>query len=181
MTAVAPIEVVPYDRAWPAQFEEVRAILAGALGDLALAVEHVGSTSVPGLAAKPILDIVVVIPAADSLAAAVIERLAGLGYFHQGDLGLAGREAFGREGSDVPRDGTGRAWLTHHLYVCSVGNTHLVRHLALRDFLRDHPEETRAYGDLKLRLAREFRQDRRAYTEAKTEFILDVYRKAGVE
>ncbi len=180
MSAVYPIEVEPYDPAWPDEFEAIRAILSGALGTTAVTIEHVGSTSVPNLAAKPILDIVVVIPAQAALPA-VIERLAPLGYFHQGDLGLAGREAFGREGADVPRDGSGRVWPTQHLYVCPAGNIHLVRQVAFRDYLRSYPEDAQAYGELKLRLAREFREDRKAYTDAKTEFIEAIYRKAGVE
>lgn len=180
MKVAAPIEIVPYDPAWPEQFTALRQVLAGALGDLAVAIEHVGSTSVPALAAKPILDIVVVLPTPESLPAA-IERLGALGYFHQGDLGLAGREAFDREGPDVPRDGSGRVWPTQHLYACPEANIHLRRQVALRDYLRAHPDEARAYGELKLRLAQDFRNDRRAYTEAKTEFILGIYRKAGVE
>jgi GrpB-like predicted nucleotidyltransferase (UPF0157 family) len=180
MLPVAPIEVVPYNPAWPEQFQQLRAHLAGTLADLALAIEHIGSTSVPGLAAKPILDIVIVIPAGAPLRF-VVDSLARLGYRHQGDLGLAGREAFERPGSDVPLDSSGRIWPPQHLYVCHEGNLHLVRQIAFRDFLRTNPSDACAYGDLKLRLSREFRHDRRAYTEAKTDFILDIYRKAGVE
>ena len=177
--AAAPIEVVAYDPAWPEEFEAIRAILAPALGNLALAIEHVGSTSVPDLAAKPILDIDIVISAAGKLPV-VIERLAPLGYYHQGDLGVPGREAFKREGDDVPRDGSGRAWTKQHLYACPAGNIYYLRHIALRDYLRAHPADALAYAALKLRLAQEFRDDRVAYTEAKTEFITAIYRKAGV-
>lgn len=180
MTPIAPIEVVPYDPAWPAQFAQLQAVLALAVGDLSLAIEHVGSTSVPGLAAKPILDIVIVIQNRLALPR-VIERLAPLGYFHQGDLGLAGREAFEREDTDVPRDGSGKTWPKQHLYVCPAGNIHLLRQVAFRNYLRAHPEDAAAYGELKLRLAEDFRNDRRAYTEAKTEFITAIYREAGVE
>jgi nucleoid DNA-binding protein len=92
-----PVVLVPYDPAWPVTFERLRDVYAGALGHLARAIEHVGSTAVPGLAATPIIDVDVVIPSRDVLAE-VIRRLAGLGYRHQGDLGVPGREAFAPEG-----------------------------------------------------------------------------------
>ena len=179
MSIAYPVEVVPYDSSWPEHFTGIRQIVAEAVGDLALAIEHVGSTSVPGLAAKPILDIDIVIESA-GVWPKIAKRLAPLGYFHQGDLGLTGREAFGREGVDVPRDGSGRLWPKQNLYVVPEGNIHLVRHLAFRDFLRVHPEDAHSYGELKFRLAQEFRDSREAYTEAKNEFIEAIYRKAGV-
>ena|SRR5882724_4051129 len=85
------IIVVEYDPAWPATFDDLRARVWTVVGDLALAIEHIGSTSVPGLAAKPIIDMTVVLPAADDVPQA-IERLATLGYVHRGDLGIEGRE-----------------------------------------------------------------------------------------
>ena len=104
-----PVVIVPYDPAWPLIFEGLRDVHASALGRLALAIEHVGSTAVPGLAAKPIDDVDVAIPSR-SVLSEVIALLARLGYRHQGDLGVPGREAFAREGSeDVPRAGTGRS------------------------------------------------------------------------
>ena len=99
--------VVDYDEAWPARFETLRARIWPALSDVALRVEHVGSTSVPGLAAKPIIDMTVVV-AQRSDVPAVIERMATLGYRHQGTLGVEDREAF-EHGPDLPR---------HNLYVC---------------------------------------------------------------
>jgi GrpB-like predicted nucleotidyltransferase (UPF0157 family) len=139
------------------------------VSDIALAVEHVGSTSVPGLAAKPIIDISVVVSARAQIPA-VIERLAALGYVHQGDLGVEGREAF-----------DGPAGLpAHHLYVCRDDSTALANHLALRDYLRSHPETARAYGELKRRLAREFPHDIDRYIEGKTDFIVDILRATGI-
>lgn len=113
------IVVVDHDPAWAGEFERLAAVIRGALGELALAVEHVGSTSVPGLAAKPVLDVAAVVPSADGLPVAVA-RLAALGYRHRGDLGIAGREAFGRGGdATVPRDGSGAVWMTHHSRSCT--------------------------------------------------------------
>jgi GrpB-like predicted nucleotidyltransferase (UPF0157 family) len=174
----APVEVVPYDSAWPAQFSELAAALSDALGDVALRIEHVGSTSVPGLPAKPIIDVDVVIAGAVDLPRAV-ERLAAVGYTHQGDLGVPGRDAFKYEGDTVPRDGSGRSWPTHHLYVCVDGVAELVRHVAFRDYLIAHPGVAHAYGELKLELAVRFRNDRPGYNEAKTDFVRGVYTKAG--
>ena len=170
-----PVEIMEYDPRWARVFADLHGVIGAALGDLALAIEHVGSTAVVGLAAKPIVDVDVVI-ARGSLAGAV-KALAGLGYVHQGDLGIAGREAFKRLGEDVPREGTGRTWMEHHLYVCEPDSLELRRHLAFRNYLRGNPEQARAYGQLKRKLAGRFRFDRNAYVEGKSEFIGAVLRE----
>ncbi|MBR5265945.1 MAG: GrpB family protein, partial [Clostridia bacterium] len=84
---MAKVVVLPYDESWKADFENIKAELDAVLGDLALAIEHVGSTSVEGLSAKPVIDIDVVIRDYSVFPAAV-DRLASIGYFHQGDLGI---------------------------------------------------------------------------------------------
>ncbi len=161
----AEIEVVDYDPEWPRVFEELVAPIRAALGDLALSIEHVGSTSVPGLAAKPIVDIDVVIRSAVDLAE-VAQRLAPLGYKHLGDLGLPGREAFGRE------DGAVRP--QRHLCVCIQGARPLVEHLLLRDYLRSHPEDAERYAAVKRELAVRFRLDREGYVEAKSGMVQEL-------
>ena len=163
-----PVIVVDYDPAWPQLFEQLRDRVVAALGDLVVAVEHVGSTAVPGLPAKPIIDLDVVIPAIADLPAA-IERLATLGYVHRGDLGIPGRKAFSRPPDTPP----------HHLYVCARDSAELRRHLLFRDYLRSHPEDARAYGALKRQLAARFRDDREAYTEAKSAFVADILRRGA--
>lgn len=163
-----PVIIESYDPAWPAAFESLRRRLARALGDAASAVEHVGSTSVPGLAAKPIIDIDIVVPSADHMPA-VIERLAGLGYEHRGDQGIAGREAFRRPEDAVP----------HHLYACVAGADELKRHLAFRDRLRSDPGAARAYEALKRKLAVEHRDDREAYNDGKGPWIRALMHDAG--
>jgi GrpB-like predicted nucleotidyltransferase (UPF0157 family) len=171
------ITIGEYDPQWPVAFAAVRHVLAKALGTLALAIEHVGSTAIPGLAAKPILDLDVVIACREYLPD-VIEALSLLGYFHQGDLGIVGREAFGRRSPDVPRDGTGRAWPAHHLYVCAHDSAELARHITFRDYLRKHPEAVEAYAKLKRRLAERFAHDHEEYAQHKTGFVEDVLRRA---
>jgi GrpB-like predicted nucleotidyltransferase (UPF0157 family) len=166
-----PVLVVPYDPGWPVAFAALREVYARVLGDLAIAIEHVGSTAVPGLAAKPILDVDVVIASREQLPE-VVARCAALGYRHEGDLGIPGREAFSADGAqDVPRDGAGRSWPKHHLYVCASDCPALRRHLSFRNWLRAHPEKAAAYGALKLELSRVHRYDRDRYTEGKTRFI----------
>jgi GrpB-like predicted nucleotidyltransferase (UPF0157 family) len=166
-----PVVIVPYDPAWHVTFERLRDVYARALGQLARAIEHVGSTAVPGLAAKPIIDVDVVIPSRDVLPE-VLRRLAVLGYRHQGNLGVPGREAFVRDGDDeVPRDGTGRRWPAHQLYICAADGDELRRHLLFRDWLRTHPVSLGEYGMLKAHLAQIYRDDLEGYTDAKTAFI----------
>jgi GrpB-like predicted nucleotidyltransferase (UPF0157 family) len=157
---VNPVVIVDYDPSWAATFQQLRDRLAATLGQLAVAIEHVGSTAVPGLAAKPIIDLdVVIADRADLLK--VIERLRPLGYLREGDLGVAGREAFTTPVGTPP----------HHLYVCAIGTPSLDRHLALRDALRADPAAAAAYGDLKRTLAVRLGDDRAGYTEAKSAFI----------
>ena len=167
--AMRTVTVVDYDPAWPARFERLRETVWPAVADLAVAIEHVGSTSVPGLAAKPVIDLDVVVRSRADVPT-VVGRLTALGYEHLGDLGIAGREAF------RPPDGSP----AHHLYVCRHDSPSLANHLALRDHLRRHPERAFAYGSLKKRLASELPNDIDAYVEAKTDFIVAVLREAGI-
>ena len=106
-----PIHIRGYDPRWPAEFSALRAVLAELLQGVATRIEHVGSTAVPGLASKPIVDMDVVIRAVSDLALAV-RRLEGVGYRHQGDLGILGREAFARDASTVPNTEHGRVWMS---------------------------------------------------------------------
>ena len=155
-----------YNPRWPEQFEQVRSRVASALGPLASAIEHIGSTSVPGLAAKPIIDLDVLLKE-DADLPSVIAKLKALGYRHEGDLGIPSREAFVAPYHDSP----------HHLYVCLPGGEEYSRHVRFRDHLRTHPQDAEAYSTLKRALARQFTADRDAYTKAKTEFITGILRQ----
>lgn len=159
--------VVDYDPSWPLAFASLKARLRRAVFSVATAIEHVGSTSVHGLAAKPVLDIDVVVARSDVVKG--IERLKTLGYEHQGDLGVPLREAFRRPAGTV----------RHNLYLCPVDSPALANHVALRDYLRAHLEVARAYGDLKRRLAVEHAGDIDAYVEGKTAFIVTILSKVG--
>jgi GrpB-like predicted nucleotidyltransferase (UPF0157 family) len=180
MKKLRKIEIVAYDPNWPQLFQELSRIILTAAGDLILRIEHVGSTSVHGLDAKPIIDLDVVISTRDYLPEISV-RLAGIGYVHNGDQGVEGREAFKRESEDVPRDGTGRNWPMHHLYICAEGNPELIRHVTFRDYLRNSPEAAKAYEKLKYQLAQQYQYNADAYCEAKTSFIKSILEKVRSE
>ncbi|MBO4639368.1 MAG: GrpB family protein [Treponema sp.] len=165
------IVVVPYDEKWKFRFEEIAGELRAALGELALSIEHVGSTSVPGLAAKPIIDIDVVIED-ESVLPAVIGALAKIGYQHKGNLGIPGREAFGYEGKTH--------LMEHHLYVCTKGSPELRRHVSFRDYLRGHPEAVKEYSRIKEEAARLFPHDIDGYINHKGTVIEKIYREIGL-
>jgi GrpB-like predicted nucleotidyltransferase (UPF0157 family) len=162
------IEVVDYDPRWPKTFKRLGSRIWTALRGVALSIEHVGSTSVPGLAAKPIIDISIVVPERSDVQTG-ISRLATLSYIHRGDLGIEGREAF------VNPDGLPR----HNLYLCPRDSVALANHLAIRSYLRTHPEAAREYGELKKRLAERFPDDIDGYIDGKTAMLLTMLRATG--
>ena len=165
------IVVVPYDEKWKLRFEEIAGELHAALGELALSIEHVGSTSVPGLAAKPIIDIDVVIEDESKLPA-VVDALAKIGYQHEGNLGIPGREAFGYEGKTH--------LMEHHLYVCPKNSPELRRHLSFRDYLCAHPEAVKEYSRIKEEAAQLFPHDIDGYINHKGTLIEKIYKEIGL-
>jgi GrpB-like predicted nucleotidyltransferase (UPF0157 family) len=155
------IEVVPYDARWPARFEVWRKRLAAALGPAATRIEHVGSTAVPGLVAKPIIDMQISVADPD-VEADYVAAVEGTG------LQLRAREPghrYFRPSPDRPRE--------VHVHVCAAGSTWERDHLMFRDYLRAHPTTRAAYADLKWTLAQRYPDDRLAYTDGKSAFILD--------
>lgn len=163
-----PVVITEYDDAWPRDFEQLAAPLRDLVRNLRGRVEHIGSTSVPDLAAKPIIDIDVVMPSSAEVPAA-IELLRSIGYTYQGDKGIAGREAFVSPEDRLP----------HHTYVVVEGSEPLIQHVRFRDHLREHPEVAAEYASLKRRLAAVYGSDRLGYTEAKTGFITTVLSGLG--
>jgi GrpB-like predicted nucleotidyltransferase (UPF0157 family) len=161
------IVVVDYDPSWPERFTALRVPLVQALAELPIAIEHVGSTAVPGLAAKPVIDIDVIV--LEHHVDEAIGRLEKLGYAHLGDCGIPGREAFRRPPGAI----------AHHLYVCPSTSHALANHLTVRDHLRANPADARAYGELKKRLAIDFADDADGYVEAKTAFLVGILERHG--
>jgi GrpB-like predicted nucleotidyltransferase (UPF0157 family) len=163
-----PVRIVLYDPAWPVRFEQERAALRTAIGDwIAGGIHHVGSTAVPGLEAKPVIDILVGVRDLEE-SRSCFDRLAMLGYQYAPYLS-------GEMHWFCKPDPSRR---THHLHLVPVGSTRFRDELAFRDYLRVHRDVAEEYGALKQRLASEFRQDREAYTNAKTEFIRATLRRA---
>ncbi|HEY2532503.1 MAG TPA: GrpB family protein [Xanthobacteraceae bacterium] len=154
------ISIIDYDPAWPRRFDELAARARGLLGAVVLRIEHVGSTAVIGLAAKPVIDLDIVVNSPRDLEIAIL-KLAQIGYIHEGDLGVPGREAFRSPAGEGP----------HHLYVLVEGTRELQRHLAFRDALRADAALRDEYSRLKRSLAIRHADDRVAYTDGKTEFV----------
>jgi len=158
-----PVEVTRYSPRWPSYFDQVAARLRTALDDVPSAVvEHVGSTSVVGLAAKPIIDIDVIVDSADVPAA--IAALAAVGYVHRGDLGVSDREAF-RAPDDDPR---------RNVYVCRRGTLNVRNHLAVRDVLRERADLRDEYGAVKLALGADPSMDIDTYIARKSAVLQKV-------
>ena len=165
-----PIVVEPYDPAWKREYERMRDYLNRYLGDLTIAIHHVGSTSADGLAAKPILDIDIEI-VSYAVFSKVCDRLADAGWRHEGNYGIEGREAFKPE---KPLD-----FMSHHIYVCPSESTELKRHLAFRDYLRINKTTADEYGTLKQRLTVQHGNDIDAYIDGKASFINSILEMAS--
>lgn len=166
------VTVLPYDSAWKTAFEEIRKEIEEAVGDLIVGMEHVGSTSVEGMSAKPCIDLDVVI-ADDSRLPAVISGLEAIGYIHEGDLGIKGREAFKY---------TNKPYLqNHHLYVCPRDSEELHRHLTFRDYLKTHPEAVAAYSRVKETAARLYPDSIDGYMAYKSPCIEELYALCGLK
>lgn len=165
------VVVLPYDIAWQSAFQKIKSEIEEAVGDLIIGVEHVGSTSVEGMSAKPCIDIDVIIKD-DSVFSAVADRLKTIGYIHEGDLGIKDREAF--KYLDKPH------LQTHHLYVCPQYSEELHRHMVFRDFLRSNAEAVKKYSAIKEKAAELFPDDIDQYIRYKTPCIEELYRQCGL-
>lgn len=165
------VTVEEYNPQWPVDFSRICEELQAALGKLAIRIEHVGSTSVPGMAAKPIIDLDVVIGQEVPLKA-VISCLQAMGYCHEGDLGIPGRDAFGYEGKTHLRK--------HHLYVCREDSQELRRHVVFRDYLRTHPQAAQQYAAVKREGASCYPNSVDDYIAHKTPCIMMLYEQCGL-
>ena len=168
---VRTIKVVPYNPNWRNEFELIKHELTPVLSDIIIAIEHVGSTSVPGLYAKPIIDIDIVIET--ELFDKVREQLGKIGYSHIGNLGIDSREAFKYE--NKPH------LMEHHLYVCDKKSDELKRHISLRDFLRNNKEYCIKYSDIKIEMASKHPHDVDSYIDGKQSIILEIYERCGLD
>jgi GrpB-like predicted nucleotidyltransferase (UPF0157 family) len=165
------VQVVPHEAAWARLFAAEAATLRAALGEPATPIEHVGSTAIKGMDAKPIIDLMLAVPSLAS-AAEHIPVLENLGYEDRGDGGAPGR-LFLAKGPPSRR--------THHLSLAEPTSAFWRETLLFRDYLSTHPEAVEAYRRLKHDLAVRYPSDRAAYTNGKNAFIKGIIVKAGEE
>ena len=167
------IELVAPDPEWPQRFQDEAARLRTVIpGDLLIGLDHIGSTAIPGIPAKPIIDVLAAVTDLQAARERLVEPLAQAGYAFWDDNPATDRLFFVK---GLPPSAPRR---THHLHIMELGAT-TRRHLAFRDYLRAHPEEAARYAGLKATLAERYRDDREAYTEAKTAYVERVLAKAG--
>lgn len=170
---MAPKHVVveDYNPIWKDKFVEIKNVLNDAIGDISISIQHVGSTSVEGLAAKPVIDIDVIIENRTILEK-VIERLEQIGYVYEGNLGIEDREAFKYHGN--------LSLMKHHLYVCPKDSKELKRHMSFRDYLRENPKAVEEYGNIKKEGAKLYPYDIDSYIEYKSSVINRIYDELGL-
>lgn len=171
--------IKPYNPSWINDFNTIKEVLKAQLESLAVEIEHVGSTSVYNLAAKEIIDIDIVYQETPSFHL-IKDRLEMIGYYHNGDQGIKGREVFKRSKNQKSHPVLDA--IVHHLYACHVENEELQKHLIFRDFLRVHENERMEYESLKYAIALEANQDRKKYAILKEnlarEFVERVLKSA---
>ncbi|NLU08303.1 MAG: GrpB family protein [Clostridiales bacterium] len=161
--------VEDYNPEWKNEFELIKCELLAVLSGKINSIEHVGSTSVEGLAAKPIIDIDVVI---DKNFEEVKKALESIGYIYEGNLGISGRETFAYKNK--------LHLMAHHLYVCDKDNEKLHWHITFRDYLRQHKKDRCRYSSIKKEMALKYPEDIDSYIAGKQPIILDIYKKCGL-
>lgn len=165
-----PIQIIPYDKNWPALFAQEAIKIKKALGENCLDVHHIGSTSIPGLAAKPIIDI---IPVVKNILTVEdhIGQVEELGYEARGEYGIPFRRFFQK----------GQERRTHHLHIYEEGNPEIDRHLKFKEYMIHNPDALQEYAQLKIGLAAQFANDPLKYGLGKEQFIEDIDDKAGFD
>lgn len=165
------VTVIPYTAAWKSAFEKIKYEIEAAARDMIIGIEHIGSTSVEGMSAKPCIDLDVIIKDY-SVFDEILQRLSAIGYLHEGDLGIKGREAF--RYSDKPH------LMAHHLYVCPQDSRELHRHIVFRNFLRSNPEAVKKYSAVKEKAAELYPNDIDGYIAYKSPCIQELYQLCGL-
>lgn len=157
----------PYSVKWKLDFETESKRLQVIFGSEVTDIHHIGSTSIYGLAAKPIIDMMPIVKDISQIDRFNAE-MARVGYEAKGENGIPGRRYFQKGGNER----------THHVHIYEEGSQDIERHLAFRDFLRSHPSIAKQYGELKEELARQFPDDIQAYIEGKAGFASEIERQA---
>lgn len=171
--------IQPYNPNWAIEFNELKNCLLEILHGLDIDIQHIGSTSIPDLPAKPILDVDIIIQ--DKLILPDIsKKLEKIGYMCKGEQGIKGRFAYRQITEQTPRKGKFKKWREHHLYVCYSDSLALRNHLLFRDALLNDRKLVEEYSKLKTNLAIEIGMTREKYTQRKTDFIISVLKKLGL-
>jgi GrpB-like predicted nucleotidyltransferase (UPF0157 family) len=172
--------IEPYNSAWKNEFEKLSNALEAALLDFDIDIQHVSSTSIPELCAKPVLDIDIIL-ADKILLNDVAARLEKMGYINRGEQGITGRFAFRQSSVYTPVTSMQQIWQDHHLYVCFADSLALKNHLLFRDALLEDKIWVNRYAALKMQLVNQKDMTREEYTKQKTEFIISVLMSRGLE
>jgi GrpB-like predicted nucleotidyltransferase (UPF0157 family) len=168
---VQRVFVVPHDPRWAEEFDRESLVVAEAMGDVLQVIHHIGSTAIPGICAKPIIDMLAVVGDLSVLDERTA-RMAARGYEALGEFGLAGRRYFRKDDREGNR--------THQVHAFQAGSPQIERHLAFRDFMRAHRDCALQYEALKCRLAELHPADISSYTDGKDEFIREMDVRAAV-
>ncbi|MED0678851.1 GrpB family protein [Aneurinibacillus thermoaerophilus] len=161
------VEVVPYNEKWPELFQEEANKIKSVFGDEAINIYHIGSTAIPHIHAKPIIDILVEVKDVDKVDS-FNDEMEQLGYKPKGENGIAYRRYFTKGGNNR----------THHVHVFKTGSEHITRHLAFRDYLITHKDEANTYSELKQKLSKQFTYNAEKYTQGKDWFIKEIQANA---
>ena len=162
------VELKPYNPQWKELFLQEKNLISTAISDFLIDIQHIGSTAIPNIVAKPIIDIAVSINSLNNIEK-IIKPLEKIGFIYRGEQGIPDRHLFVKGGEELR---------THHLHVMLKEHYEWKKHLVFRDYLLNHPDEARQYSELKKKLAQKYREDREAYTNNKDEFISGILEKA---
>lgn len=171
--------IEPYNPNWQTEFMELKNYLLENLYGLDLDIQHIGSTAIPNLPAKPILDIDIIIND-KSLLGEVSKRLENIGYNNKGEQGIEGRFAFRQISENSPKGKGFKKWQEHHLYVCFSDSLALKNHLLFKEALLSNSKFVDQYAALKINLVKENGMTREKYTKGKTDFIVSILSKIGL-
>ena len=161
------VKVSPYNENWVQKFIEEANQLKLIFRTEIIDIHHIGSTAVPGLAAKPIIDIMPVVKDINHIDS-YNRKMQEIGYEPKGEHGIGGRRYFRKGGANR----------SHHVHVYEIGSNEINRHLAFREYLKSHPKERKGYGELKETLARQFPNEMESYINGKDQFVKDIEFKA---
>jgi GrpB-like predicted nucleotidyltransferase (UPF0157 family) len=164
------VEVIPHDLKWRETFEVESRSVADALGENVVAIHHIGSTAIPSIYAKPIIDLLVEVKDIIKVDGQSL-AMESLGYEVMGEFGIPGRRFFRKDNQEGFR--------THHIHAFEIGSAQVERHLAFRDYMLAHPEDAQKYSELKRKLARKHPQNIDGYMDGKDGFIKEMDKKAA--